>query len=322
MPTKTPAKKSTTGKTSTSKVKDKETPFYFSVPEFYASFENSQVVIIPCAYEATTTQGKGTKFGPQAVFEASKSIELFDDELWTESYKIGIHTHKELKIAPVVGETQNPFHEIHDAVKQIVEITKFPILVGGEHAITVGAVRACAERYPDLSVLQISAHSDCRRSHEGNPYSHRSTSYQIYKKALPQPRITQVGVRNISSEEVTWMEKEKPNINIYWARQQDRWNFQDIVSTLSDNVYLDIDVSALDCSVMPSTGRPEPGGMHWYQLIDLIKVLCIKKNVIGANIVELSPIKGLTSPDLLCAKLLYKIIGYRFALDLGVTKKY
>jgi agmatinase len=294
---------------------------YFGLPEQYSSQKNSRAVVVPCPYEATTSYGKGTKNGPKAILEASQQVELFDDELWTEPHKIGIHTHKEVKMAAVTGKTEQPFHALYEAVKPLVEFGKFPIVLGGEHSLTLGAVRACAERYPDLSVLQVDAHADCRKSYEGNPYSHASVSYHIYKN-LPQPLITQVGIRNISSEEVEWMEGEKPNINIFWARQQKSWNFQDIVNTLSDNVYLTIDVDGLDGSVMPSTGTPEPGGMNWYQLMELIKVLCVRKNVVAADIVELSPLKGLNAPDFLCAKLLYKIIGYRFALDLGVTKKY
>jgi agmatinase len=292
------------------------------VPERYSQHEHSQVVIIPCPYEATTSYGKGTKNGPQAILEASQQVELFDDELWTESYKIGIHSHDEINVPPVTGDSKRPFQELYETVKPIVEFGKFPIILGGEHSLTLGAVRACADRYHDLSILQIDAHADCRKSYEGNPYSHASVSYHLYKSALIKPLITQVGIRNISAEEVAWMESEKPNINIYWARHQDRWNFHDIVATLSDNVYLTIDVDGLDDSIMPATGTPEPGGMNWYQLMDLIKVLCIKKNVVAADIVELSPIAGLNAPNFLCAKLLYKIIGYRFALELGVTKKY
>jgi agmatinase len=295
---------------------------YFGVPSQYASPDSSQVHIIPCPYEETTSYGKGAKNGPKAILEASQHVELFDDELWTESFKIGIHTQKQIDIAKVTGETERPFDELYKVVRPLVEFNKFPVVIGGEHSITLGAVRACADRYPDLSILQIGAHADCRKSHGGNPYTHATTSYHLYKRALKKPRITQVGVRNISSEEVHWMEKEKPNINIYWARHQDRWNFQEIISTLSDTVYLTIDVNALDSALMPSTGTPEPGGMSWYQLVELIKILCIKKNVVAADIVELAPIPGMHAPDFLCAKLLYKIIGYRFALDLGVTKKY
>jgi agmatinase len=119
-----------------------------------------------------------------------------------------------------------------------------------------------------------------------------------------------------------WLENEKPNINIFWARKMNKWNFHEIVNTLSDNVYLTVDVDGLDSSIMPATGTPEPGGLSWLQLCELIKVLCIRKNVVAADIVELAPIENLHAPDFLVAKLLYKIIGYKFALELGVTKKY
>jgi agmatinase len=198
---------------------------------------------------------------------------------------------------------------------------KFPIVIGGEHSLSIGPVRALVEKHPDLSVLQISAHGDLRGSYEGNPFSHASVSFQIYK-ILPKPQMTIVGVRNVSYEEVMWLENEQPSVEIFWARKMDRWNFHEIVNTLSNTVYLSIDVDGLDPSIMPSTGTPEPGGMSWTQLTDLIKILCVRKNVVGADIVELAPTPGLHAPDFLAAKLLYKIIGYRYALDLGVAKKY
>jgi agmatinase len=295
---------------------------YFGLTGGQSSHQDSRAVIVPCDYESGVTYGTGTKNGPRAIYEESRQVELFDEELWTEPYKIGIRTHANVDVPTVKHDSPEPFNELYQAVKPIVEFSKFPIVIGGERSITVASIRACAERYPNLSVLQVGAHCDCRRTHEGNPNGDATVSYNIYKRALKEPRITQVGIRNISAEEVAWMEREKPNINIYWARHQDRWNAQDIVGTLSDDVYLSIDVSAFDDSVMPSTGTPEPGGMSWYQMIDLIKVLCIKKNVVAADIVELAPIEGLHAPNFLCAKLLYKIIGYKFALELGVTKKY
>jgi agmatinase len=304
----------------TEKAQDKEHT-YFGLPEEYSSQENSKVVIVPVPYEATTSYGKGTKGGPDAILHASQQVELFDDELWVETHKIGIHTHAPVKMAPVTAETENPFHELTDAVRPLVEFGKLPIILGGEHSLTLGAVRACAEKFPDLSVLQIDAHCDLRQTYDGNPYSHATVSYHIYK-CLPQPCLTQVGIRNLSMDEANWMEQEEPNINIFWARHQDRWNFHEIIHTLSDNVYLTIDVDGLDSGIMPATGTPEPGGMSWYHLTELIKVLCIRKNVVAADITEFAPIKGMHAPDFLVAKLLYKLIGYRYALELGVTKKY
>lgn len=294
---------------------------YFGLPDEFSAPENSKVAIVPVPYEATTSYGKGTAKGPEAILKASQQVELFDEELWVEPYKIGIQTVAPVVMEPVTAETESPFQELRDVIAPLIEFGKFPVVLGGEHSLSLGAVAACADRYPDLSVLQIDAHADLRESYEGNPYSHASVSYHIYQ-GLPSPLITQVGIRNISAGEVEWLEKERPNVNIFWARHQDRWNYHEIVSTLSDNVYLTIDIDGLDGGIMPSTGTPEPGGMTWYQLMELIKLVCVKKNVVGADIVELSPIDNLHAPDFLAAKLLYKLIGYRCALDLGVTKKY
>ncbi|HEY9787055.1 MAG TPA: agmatinase [Candidatus Obscuribacterales bacterium] len=294
---------------------------FFGLPEEYRALEKAQAVIIPAPYEATTSYGKGTKNGPRAVLEASQQVELFDDELWVEPYRIGIASGDEVKIAPIKGEVEQPFQELYEAVKPLIEIGKFPVVIGGEHSLSIGPVRACVERYPNLSILQVDAHADLRKSYEGNPYSHASVSYHLYH-IMREPKLTNVGVRNISAEEVEWLESESPNVSIFWARQSERWNFNEIVNSLSDNVYLTIDVDGLDSSIMPSTGTPEPGGMSWYQLMELIKLVCVRKRVVAADIVELSPIPKLHAPDFLVAKLLYKLIGYRFALDLGVTKKY
>lgn len=294
---------------------------YFGLSDEFSSIENSRVTIVPCPYEATTSYGKGTAGGPAAILEASQQVELFDDELWVEPYIVGIQTADTVHLEAQTAETEEPFKALQEAVSPLVEFNKFPIIIGGEHSLTMGALKACIGKYPDLSILHIDAHADLRQTYEGQVYSHACASYHMYK-TLPQPNITQVGVRNISKSEAEWMESEQPNIHIFWARNQDKWNFSEIISTLSENVYLSIDVDGLDGAIMPATGTPEPGGMTWYQLMDLIKQLCIRKNVVAADVVEFSPIEGMHAPSFLVAKLIYKIIGYRFALDLGVTKKY
>jgi agmatinase len=293
---------------------------YFGIEDqHYTAQESSQVVILPCAYEG---DARGTRLGPKSIYEASLQIERFDDELWTEPYKIGICSHKELKPSPAPDIDSSPLQELTEALKPLVEIGKFPIVIGGDRALTIGTVPAYVEKYPNLSVLQVDAQATCHKTRAGNQFHHSCTAFQLYNNILEKPLITQVGVRNISAEEAAWMEENKPQINIFWARQQDRWNFNDIVATLTDDVYLTIDLDALDSGIMPSTPSTEPGGIGWYHLTELIKVLCVKKNVVGADIVGLAPIKTLQAPDILAAKLLYKLIGYRFALDLGVTKKY
>jgi agmatinase len=288
---------------------------YFGLPEEFSSLANSQVVILPVPYEATTSYGQGTKNGPQAIAHASQQVELFDEELWSTPYKIGIHSAEPLNIKPVDGATRKPFGELEDKVSQLLEAKKFPLILGGEHALSFGAVAACAKKYANLSVLQIDAHADCRSSYEGNPFSHASVTYQMNTRLGNLP-ITEVGIRNISEEEVEWMDSAKPAVKIFWAHEQESWDFDKIIDTLSDNVYLTVDVDGLDCQVMPSTGTPEPGGMSWFQLTKLIKLLCAKKNLVAADIVELSPIAGLNAPDFLTAKLAYKIISYRFNAEM------
>jgi len=294
---------------------------YFGLADEYSTKENSKAVILPAPYEATTSYGKGTKDGPQAILSASQKVELFDDELWTMPYKIGIQTMSEIDIEATSNEKDSPFDELFEAVKPVVEFDKFPIVIGGERSITLGAVRACVERFPDLSILHIGAHADLRESFEVSQYSHACVNFQLYKM-LPKPLITSVGVRNISEQEVAWLEQKQPNVNLFWARNQANWNFNEIVESLSDSVYLTVDVSGLDPAIMPATGAPEPGGIGWYQITELIKLLCIRKNVVGADFVELAPIPNLHFPEFAIAKLIYKTIGYRFAMELGVTKKY
>ena len=294
---------------------------YFGLSADYSGRDNSRVAIIPVPYEATTSYGKGTKEGPKAILEASHQVELFDDELWIEPFKIGVHTTSTVKIEAVGNDSEAPFKELADVVGPLLDGDKFPIIVGGERSISLGGVKGCIEKFPNLSVLQLDAHCDLRASYEGNEYSHASAAFQIYK-TLPNPRITQVGVRNVSWEEVAWMEEDEPQINIFWARNKAKWDYNEIINTLSDNVYLSINVNVLDSGMMPATGAPEPGGIDWYQLMDIIKQVCVRKNVVCADLTELSPIKGMSAPNFLAAKLLYKLIGYRFALDLGVTKKY
>jgi len=294
---------------------------YFGLSADYSGRDNSRVAIIPVPYEATTSYGKGTKDAPKAILEASQQVELFDDELWIEPFKIGVHTAPAVKMDAVTNDSEAPFKELSDAVSPFLDGDKFPIIVGGERSISLGGVKGCVEKFPNLSILQLDAHCDLRASYEGNDYSHASAAFQMYK-ALPNPRITQVGVRNVSWEEVAWMEEDEPQINIFWARNKAKWDYNEIINTLSDNVYLSINVNVLDCGMMPATGAPEPGGIDWYQLMDIIKQVCVRKNVVCADLTELSPIKGMSAPNFLAAKLLYKLIGYRFALDLGVTKKY
>lgn len=291
---------------------------FFGLQAEYAQNDKSRAVLIAAPYENTV---KGSKDAPKAIMDASQRMELFDDELWIEPYKIGVHTASPVKMAAVDENTETPFSELTGAVKPVVEMDKFPVIIGGERPITLGTLNACQDKYPDLSILMLGAHADLYTEAEGNPFDRSATGFTLYTN-LKQPVIAQVGVRSVSWQEVAWMEDEQPNINIFWARTQAKWDLTEIINSLSDNVLLSIDMSVLDPSIMPATNSPEPGGIGWYQLLNLLKVLCVKKNVVAADITGLTPIKGIGAPNYLTAKLIYKLIGYRFAMDLGVSKKY
>lgn len=291
---------------------------YFGLTAQQAENDNARAVIIPAPYE---TLAKGSKEATKAIFEASQELELFDDELWVEPYKIGIHSQSPLKIETVDNESENPFKELTDAVKSVVEMDRFPVVIGGERSISLGSVNACLDKYSNLSVLMLGGQADLRSEVDGNPYALGTSTYRLHT-TLKTPNIVQVGTRNISWEEVAWLEKEQPDINIFWARNQAKWDLNEIVGGLSENVLVSIDMSVLDPSIMPAVHHPEPGGWSWYPLLDLLKLVCVRKNVVAAEVTGLTPIKNLTAPNYLAAHLVYKLIGYRFALDLGVSKKY
>lgn len=294
---------------------------YFGLEETdYASPNTAKVAILPVPYESTVSYGGGTAAGPQAVNVASQQVELFDEELKLSQYKIGIETLAPLDLKPVKADNKFPFGELSLAVEAILDKKQFPIVLGGEHSLSLGPIRAVAQRYKDLSILHIDAHADLRESYDGNPYSHASAAYQFYH-VLENPNLVQVGIRNISEEEHLWLEKTKPNIHTFYDYQRDSWNFPQMIDLLSDNVYLTIDVDGLDSAIMPATGTPEPGGVTWHQVTALIRQLAKRKNIVAMDVVELAPIKSFHAPDFLVAKLIYKTIGYKFENELKKLKQ-
>lgn len=275
-----------------------------------SSIEKAKVVIIPFCFEATTTYGKGTKNGPQAILEASRQVELFDEELWQETYKkVDIITLK--RLAPknfAVAEKK-----IGDIIKQLLRDKKFPFILGGEHSITSFIINAYKNfDYKNFSILQFDAHADLRDAYLGQKYSHASAMRRCLDFA--DINLVQVGIRNISDEnnELDFWKANRPRIKTFWAEDAEKWRIANILKSLKKNVYLTFDVDVFDPGIMPSTGTPEPGGLQWYQVLKIIKEVARKRNIIGADVVELMPIAGFFAPDFLVAKLVYKIIGYKF----------
>jgi agmatinase len=278
-----------------------------ALPPEHSDPATAKAVVIPMPYEGTTSYRPGTKDGPLAILMASRQVELYDDELDAEPYEAGIATLAE--IVPSRRDYQAPISQTYDAVKAVLDQGQFPIVLGGEHSISAGAIQATHERYSDLSILQIDAHADLRDAYEDTPASHASVMRRICEMKIP---LTQVGIRNISAEEMAFWKREKPS-TIFWARDLRKgFDPEAIVATLSPRVFLTIDVDGLDPAIMPATGTPEPGGLGWYDVLDLLRCLFARREVVAADILELAPMPGNVAPDFLCAKLVYKIVGYRF----------
>ena len=257
------------------------------------SYETAKIVVFPVPYSSTTYWKSGTKEGPQAIIDASRHLELYDIETKKDPSKEGIFTLEALE--PSKNSPEETMARIKGVMDKLLQDGKFPVMLGGEHSITLGAVQAFKEKFADFSVLQIDAHTDLRDEFEGTKYHHGCVMRRVKDLGLS---ITQVGIRSMSEGEEAENVFLAPDVPV-----------DQIISTLKENVYLTVDLDGLDPSIMPSTGTPEPGGLGWYQVLNLIKEVAKKRKIIGADVVELDPIPGLTAPDFLAAKLVYKIIS-------------
>jgi agmatinase len=277
---------------------------FLSLPLEFSEFESSKFVILPVPYEQTTTFKTGTKQGPQAIINASQEVETFDCELKQETFKAGIHTLEEMEIT--MGGPEVMVGKIYQIAKELVDMNKRVVLLGGEHTISIGLVKALSKRHEKFSVLQLDAHADLRDSYQESKYSHACTMRRIGEIA---PFVS-VGIRNLSLEEHEFVGKKKADL--FFAKdlmKNDRW-VEQVLGKLFENVYLTIDLDFLDPSIMPSVGTPEPGGLLWNQALALLKKVAERKNIVSFDCVELCPIPGLVAPNFLAAKLVYKIIGY------------
>jgi agmatinase len=275
--------------------------------EEFSSFDTSRIIIWPVSYEGTVSYGGGTGKGAAAIIDASRNMELYDDETDAEVYKLGIHTVDE---SPSIDPPERMMNLLYDRANQLVGSGKFIAMIGGEHSVSAPVIRAHVERYPNLSILQIDAHADLRDTYDGTPYSHASIMARVVKD-LKIPAV-QVGIRSISAEEARALD-DLPT-RIFWARdivgRDDWWN--DAVEGLTENVYLTIDIDGLDPSLVSATGTPEPGGLGWYDAIGLIRTLARNRNVVGMDLTEYSYVEGQSASAFLCAKLIYKTLGFIF----------
>jgi agmatinase len=281
--------------------------------EEYSSFDASRILIWPVSYEGTVSYGTGTGAGAMAIVDASRNMELYEEETDSEVYKLGIHTLEEFKPRDTPEAMMN---ELYERTKELLVAGKFICMLGGEHSVSAPIIKAHSEKYSDLSVLQIDAHADLRDTYDGTPHSHASIMARVVKD-LQIPSV-QVGIRSISGDEARALNDGLPT-KIFWARNivgRTDW-IDDAVDSLSSQVYLTIDIDGLDPSIVPTTGTPEPGGLGWYETLALIRRIAEKKTIVGMDLVEYSYAENYDSPAFLCSKLVYKTLAYIFQNDVA-----
>ncbi|MBC8337226.1 MAG: agmatinase [Rhodospirillales bacterium] len=276
-----------------------------------ASTDKPGVTVVPFGLEGSVSYGGGTARGPQAIIDASHQVELFDEELWREPF----HEFQVSTLAPfaIADGVEAAVNQLQGIVGGILDEGRFPLIFGGEHSLTAGAIRPFAERHEDLVILQFDAHADLRDGYEGEHFSHAAAM----RRCLDNPSLSLVsfGIRNISAGEAAYLDGNRDRIHVYWGKDRRGWNVEEILSHLAGRpVYLTFDLDGFDASLMPATGTPEPGGLFWDDVMPVIRGACEAATVVGADICELAPIEGLHACDFLAAKLAHKILAYRFAV--------
>ena len=271
-----------------------------------AALETARIVMVPVPYDRTCSYQRGTASGPEAIIEASRHMEIWDDELGLDASTIGIHT-----AAPVSSNDDPPevmARKVEEVVSRYLALGKMPVVLGGEHSVSIGAIRAYERKYPRLSVVQLDAHGDLRLSFEGSEYNHAC----IMRHFAGRIPTLQIGIRSYCQEEAAFIRER--GLAVIPARDFIRKPQEALkqVDRLTDEIYLTIDVDYFDPSLLPATGTPEPGGPGWYETLDFIRELCRRKTVVGFDVNELRPLRDDASSDFLVAKLVYKIVAYRF----------
>jgi len=276
-------------------------------------FERARVVILPVPLDRTTSYVAGTRNGPHEILVASSHMELWDEEMQSDVHSVGIFTMPEMEF---------PYESLERVAKEIRRVTgelvardKFPVILGGEHSITPPVVAAMAARYPGMSVLQLDAHADLRDQFMGTPHSHACAM----RRVLEYARCTQVGIRSLSPEEAEVVSSLPTEVFYDYNMRDDPDWMERVVDSLSETVYITIDVDGFDPAIMPATGTPEPGGFTWYEALALLRRVIERRRVVGCDVVELSPVPGLVAPNFMCAKLIYKILSYRFAGEVNLA---
>ncbi len=276
---------------------------HFGGEEVVYGYKESKIIILPVPYDETSTWIKGADKGPEAILNASPNLEFYDIETESEAHLAGIHT-----IAPIL-EKETPesmVNAVHDKISELLSDNKFPVLIGGNHSVSIGSIKAFSDKFKDLSVLQLDAHGDLRMEYEGSPFNHACAMARARECA----DVVQVGIRSMSLSELPYVQRDR----IFYSHElyYDKNLYSRAKEKLTENVYITIDLDVFDPSVMPSTGTPEPGGPDYFELMHFLRDVIMEKNVVGFDVVELCPSETNKAPDFMAAKIIYQLLSYRF----------
>ena len=278
---------------------------FLGLPEQFSHWNGSKIVVLPVPYGGEPVWVAGAEKGPDAILEASKNMEPYDEILKQNTALNVIHTGHTVE----GDKPESIIRKVQDKVTLVAGANKFPVIIGGDHSITTGAVAALKEYYPDMSVLQLDAHADMWDKYKDSENSPACVMTNIHEMKIP---AVQVGIRSLSEDEAELIEKHKyPVFYSHDIKGKIDWHDR-ALKKLGNDVYITLDLDVLDPSIMPATGTPEPGGMLWDEITGFLELVFKRRNVIGFDITELSPIKGMIAPDYLAAKLAYRMMGYKF----------
>jgi agmatinase len=286
-------------------------PFNFGgLPRNQSTWADARVVFLSVPYDLTSTYLSGSRRGPFAILEASTHMELYDEELGVETAKIGLCT-----LDPIEAASSGPeemIRQIGEYAAPVLQADKFPVLLGGEHSVTLGLVHEVKKKHPALSFLQLDAHADLRAEYEGTPFSHACVARRLAELGP----LVQVGIRSLSAAESVFLEGSSVK-SLPWHSLAARPDWEEeAIRHLSSEVYVTIDLDVLDPAIMPATGTPEPGGLDWRTITRFLRKVAQERKIVGFDVVELAPIPGLVAPDFLAAKLIYRFLGEIFIRSL------
>ncbi len=283
------------------------TPFTFlALPPEANTYQRAAIVVLPVPYDSTASYKSGAREGPEAIIRASRELEDYDVELGCEPCSVGIHTTQALE--PDLRSPEAMTHRVAQAVEPMARDGKLVAVLGGDHSITIGAVRAMASVYPDMGVLYLDAHADFRDEYLGTRWGHASSARRL-AETCP---VALVGVRSMCQEEAR--ELPTSNVSLFPSSPEGTVAWDALIDSLRPNVYVSVDLDVFDPSIMPAVGTPEPGGMGWYEVLGLLRRVAERRHIVGFDVVELAPQEGPASCSYIAARLAYKLMGYSVAL--------